>query len=126
MFIVGWIHAFGFLELIMNRLTYIGIFFAVLIIAAAIFAPWIATHDIATQNLGNRFAPPSSSYWFGTDALGRDIFSRVVFGARISLEVGITVVAVSAVIGILIGAIAGYFGGWVMCSTYFLLFRVCC
>lgn len=113
MCIVGWIRVSGFREFVMNRLTYIGIAFAVLIIAAAIFAPWIATHDIAAQNLSNRFAPPSGIHWFGTDALGRDIFSRIVFGARISLEVGITVVAVSAAVGIFVGAIAGYFGGWI-------------
>ncbi|MFN0279534.1 MAG: ABC transporter permease [Pyrinomonadaceae bacterium] len=97
----------------MNRLGYIGIAVAALFILAAIFAPWIATHEVAAQNLAMRYMSPSSEHWFGTDGLGRDIFSRVVFGARISLEVGIIVVAVSSIIGIIIGAVAGFYGGLV-------------
>ena len=73
----------------------------------------MATHDVTVQNLELRFAEPSAQHWFGTDALGRDVFSRVLFGARISLQVGIIVVGVSAVIGIFIGSIAGFYGGWV-------------
>ncbi len=97
----------------MNRLTYIGLAIAALVIFVAIFAPYLATHDVNTQNLSVRFDPPSSEHWFGTDGLGRDIFSRVLFGARISLQVGISVVVVSGLIGVLIGAIAGFYGGWV-------------
>jgi peptide/nickel transport system permease protein len=97
----------------MNRLTYIGITIAAIFILAAIFAPWVATHDVGAQNLANRFVSPSAEHWFGTDALGRDVFSRVVYGARISLEVGITVVAVSAFFGIIIGAVAGFYGGFI-------------
>lgn len=96
----------------MNRLTYFGLAVAAILILLAIFAPFIATHDVTAQNLAMRYAAPSATHWFGTDALGRDVFSRVVFGARISLEVGITVVAVSSVIGVTLGAIAGYYGGW--------------
>jgi peptide/nickel transport system permease protein len=97
----------------MNRLTYIGIAIAVVVILTAIFAPLIATHDVTAQNLLARYADPSAEHWFGTDALGRDVFSRVVYGARISLEVGLTVVIVSSIIGILIGAVAGFYGGFV-------------
>ncbi len=97
----------------MNRLTYIGLAVAAIFILSAIFAPLIATHDVTAQNLAMRYAAPSAAHWFGTDALGRDVFSRVVFGARISLEVGIIVVVVSSIIGIFIGAIAGFYGGWV-------------
>lgn len=97
----------------MNRLTYIGIAIAILFILAAIFAPFIATHDVTAQNLLARYAMPSGEHWFGTDSLGRDVFSRVIFGARISLQVGITVVTVSTVVGTVIGAIAGFYGGWV-------------
>lgn len=97
----------------MNRLAYIGIAIAAVLIITAIFAPLIATHDVAAQNLAMRYAAPSAEYWFGTDALGRDVFSRIVFGARISLEVGIVVVFVSSLIGTFVGAIAGFYGGWV-------------
>ena len=97
----------------MSRLAYMGFAIAGLFILAAIFAPFVATHDVTLQNLALRYASPSGEHWFGTDGLGRDVFSRVVFGARISLEVGITVVAVSAVFGTFIGAIAGFYGGFV-------------
>lgn len=108
----------------MNRLAYIGTAIASIVVAAAIFAPLIATHDVAVQDLAMRFAGPSGNHLFGTDALGRDLFSRVIFGARISLEVGITVVVISGTIGILIGAAAGFYGGWLdrMLSGY--LFNV--
>jgi peptide/nickel transport system permease protein len=96
-----------------NRLTYIGLAIASLVIIAAVFAPFIATHDVTAQNLAVRFADPSAEHWFGTDALGRDVFSRVIYGARISLQVGLTVVIVSAFIGIIIGAISGFYGGWI-------------
>ncbi len=95
----------------MSRLAYIGLAIAALFILAAIFAPWVATHDLAAQDLAMRYVPPSAEHWFGTDGLGRDVFSRVVYGARISLEVGITVVLVSSVFGTMIGAIAGFYGG---------------
>jgi peptide/nickel transport system permease protein len=95
----------------MNRLAYIGISIAAIFVLAALFAPLIATHDITAQNLAIRYGAPSATHWFGTDSLGRDVFSRVVYGARISLEVGITVVVVSSLIGITIGAVAGYYGG---------------
>ncbi len=97
----------------MNRLTYIGLAIASIVIFVAIFAPFLATHDVTAQNLELRFAAPSAEQWFGTDGLGRDVFSRVLFGARISLQVGIIVVTVSAIVGIFIGSIAGFYGGWV-------------
>lgn len=97
----------------MNRLAYIGIVIAAIVILVAIFAPFVATHDVTAQNLAIRYGAPSAEHWFGTDSLGRDVFSRVVFGARISLEVGIIVVTVSSIIGIIVGAIAGFYGGLV-------------
>jgi peptide/nickel transport system permease protein len=97
----------------MNRLFYIGLAIAVIFIIAALFAPWIASESFSAQNLGMRYAPPSAEHFFGTDSLGRDVFSRVVYGARISLQVGISVVLVSSIVGTIIGAIAGFYGGFV-------------
>lgn len=97
----------------MSRLAYIGFAIAVLFILAAIFAPFVATHDVTAQDLAMRYMAPSAEHWFGTDGLGRDVFSRVVYGARISLEVGIIVVVVSAIFGTFIGSIAGFYGGFV-------------
>src|SRR5919199_2049494 len=97
----------------MNRLTIIGVVIVVVLVIVAIFAPWIATYDVGATDLSMRYLPPSAAHWFGTDSTGRDIFSRVVFGARISLQVGVIVVVVSAIVGTILGAIAGYYGGWV-------------
>src|SRR5437762_2493827 len=97
----------------MNRLSIIGLVIVVVFVAVALFAPWIATHDVGLTNLSMRYMAPSAAHWFGTDSTGRDIFSRVVFGSRISLEVGIVVVVVSTVIGTVLGALAGYYGGWI-------------
>jgi peptide/nickel transport system permease protein len=97
----------------MNRLTVVGLIIVGVLVVVAIFAPWIATHDVGATNLSLRYLPPSGEYFFGTDSTGRDIFSRVVFGSRISLEVGIVVVSVSAVVGTVLGALAGYYGGWI-------------
>ncbi|MBA3714281.1 MAG: ABC transporter permease [Pyrinomonadaceae bacterium] len=97
----------------MNRLALFGLIFVIVLVLVAIFAPLIATHDVGATDLTARYLPPSAAHWFGTDATGRDIFSRVVYGARISLRVGLIVVIVSAVVGTVIGALAGYYGGWV-------------
>src|SRR5687768_16420751 len=97
----------------MNRLTIIGFIIVAILVIVALFAPWIAPYDISETNLTIRYLPPSAEHWFGTDSTGRDIFSRVVFGTRISLQVGIVVVAVSALIGTVMGAVSGYYGGWV-------------
>ena len=97
----------------MNRLAKFGLVIVVILVIVAVFAPWIATQDLATINLPLRYLSPSSQHWFGTDGLGRDVFSRVVYGARISLRVGIVVVLVSTIVGTVFGALAGYFGGWI-------------
>src|SRR5258706_6769016 len=96
----------------MSRLAIIGICIVAVFVLVAIFAPWIATQDVGATNLSVRYMAPSAAHWFGTDSTGRDIFSRVVFGARISLEVGIVVVAVSTLVGTSICAIARYYSGW--------------
>ena len=97
----------------MNRLTYIGLVIVAILVVVAVLAPWIAPHDVGATNLSMRYLGPSSQFWFGTDSTGRDIFSRIVFGARISLQVGLIVVGVSALVGTILGALAGYYGGWI-------------
>jgi peptide/nickel transport system permease protein len=78
----------------------------------AIFAPWIAPFDPAAIHLHARLAAPSAAHWFGTDELGRDILSRVTYGARISLFVASSVVLIALLAGTVLGSIAGYYGGW--------------
>ena len=80
-------------------------------ILAAVAGPWLSPFDPADQQLALRLEGPSTSHWFGLDELGRDILTRVLSGARISLLVGLVVVGVSSVVGIALGSIAGYFGG---------------
>ncbi len=96
----------------MNRLAYSGIAIALLFVVTAIFAPLIATHN-PVEIVAARYLSPSSQFWFGTDSIGRDVFSRIIYGARVSLEVGIIVVLVSGLVGTTIGALAGFYGGWV-------------
>jgi peptide/nickel transport system permease protein len=97
-----------------NPLTIGGLVIILVIVFAAIFGPWIIPYpeDVRAQvNIGNRLQPPSSGHWFGTDEMGRDIFSRVVYGARTSLIIGMVVTGIAMLIGIPLGAIGGYKGG---------------
>src|SRR6202030_2797392 len=94
-----------------NPLAAIGVILIVLFVIFALFAPWIASQDPASIHLPARLDPPSSAHWFGTDELGRDILSRVIYGARISMLVGRCVVLTSLALGLIIGSIAGYYGG---------------
>jgi peptide/nickel transport system permease protein len=80
----------------------------VVMIVVAVFAPWLGTVDPEAVSPIKRLKPPSSAHWFGTDMLGRDVYSRVVYGARISLMVGLAVAMLSTLLGILIGLITGY------------------
>ena len=94
-----------------NRLAFLGAWIVVLIIFVAIFAPFIAPHHYARQVLRNRFLPPSMEYPLGTDTIGRCIFSRMVYGSRIALMIGVMIVGIQAVIGVTLGLISGYYGG---------------
>ncbi|WP_432757238.1 nickel transporter permease [Consotaella aegiceratis] len=96
-----------------NGSALIGLAIILLVIGAAIFAPLIATHDIYAQDLTNRLMPPSSEHWLGTDELGRDIFSRIVFGSRITLYTVFLAAAIVGPVGLLVGTTSGYLGGWV-------------
>jgi peptide/nickel transport system permease protein len=94
-----------------NPLAAAGVILVIGFVLCAIFAPWLAQHDPAQISLPARLDPPSLSRWCGTDELGRDICSRLIYGARISMLVGSSVVAMSLGIGLIIGSIAGYYGG---------------
>ena len=94
-----------------NPLAAAGVVLVVLFVACALFAPWLAPQDPAFINLPARLQGSSHAHWFGTDELGRDILSRVIYGARISMLVGGCVVVGSLGIGLVVGSIAGYYGG---------------
>ena len=94
-----------------SKSAMIGLAMISLLVICAIFAPLIATYDPIEQNWMNRFALPSNAHWFGSDELGRDILSRIIYGARISVTVGLISVGLSMLGGITLGAIAGYYGG---------------
>lgn len=85
---------------------------ALLLVISAVAAPWLAPADPAAQNLVIRLGGPSGAHWMGTDELGRDILSRVLFGARVSILVGASVVLGAGIVGLSIGSVAGYCGGW--------------
>lgn len=101
----------GVAKFFKNKLSVVGGIAIIIIIGMAVLAPWIAPYDPATQDLINTLAPPSMDHFLGTDELGRDTFSRLLYGARISLLVSFTAVIGMKTIGIVIGASAGYFGG---------------
>jgi peptide/nickel transport system permease protein len=94
-----------------NVLAVIGIALVTVFTMSAIFAPWMAPQNPAQIDLPNRLEAPSRAHWCGTDELGRDIFSRLIYGSRISMLVGTCVVAASLALGLIVGSIAGYYGG---------------
>lgn len=96
-----------------NRLALVGLGIVIFFIIIAAIAPLIAPYSFKDQVLADRLLPPSEKHWFGTDDFGRDIFSRVVYGARISLWVGFFSVMASMLIGTFLGIIAGFYGRWV-------------
>src|SRR5258708_38203221 len=93
-----------------NALAAAGMVLGAVFIIFALFAPWIAPQDPGNIDLPSRLQPPNAAHWVGTDELGRDIFSRVIYGERISMLVGGSVVAGSLLLGLIFGSIAGYYG----------------
>ena len=88
-----------------------GLAVSLLLVLAAVFAPWIAPSNPSAQSLPERLVPPSAHHWMGTDELGRDVLSRTLYGARVSLTVGVSVVLGAGIVGLTLGSLAGYFGG---------------
>jgi peptide/nickel transport system permease protein len=94
-----------------NRLSWIGLGLLALIVLLALFAPLLAPYDPLEQNLVARLEPPSAEFWLGTDSYGRDVLSRLLYGARISLSVGFIAILIAMLIGSALGIVSGYIGG---------------
>lgn len=106
----------GWLRLRKNKLAMFGLALVILICIAAILAPIITRYDpyeqlIWSEGKSAQLSPPSARHWFGTDIYGRDIYTRVIYGARISLQIGFAATAMSVIIGVILGSLAGYYGG---------------
>lgn len=102
---------FGIARAFSSRLGLVSGGFLVILLAVATFAPWITPYDVAAQNLANSNASPGWPHLMGTDEFGRDVLSRVIYGARTSLSVSATAISISMAVGMILGAAAGYFGG---------------
>jgi ABC-type dipeptide/oligopeptide/nickel transport system permease subunit len=94
-----------------NRLAMVGLVIVIVLVLVAIFAPLIAPYGIAERDSGHFREAPSTRHWFGTDTIGLDVFSRVVYGARVSLKIGIAATSIALAIGLVMGAVSGFFGG---------------
>jgi peptide/nickel transport system permease protein len=94
-----------------NKTSWIGLGMFLAVVFLAVFAPWIAPYDPIDQNILDRLQPPSAEHWFGTDYYGRDTLSRILWGARISLTIGLLAIVAAMLIGSTIGLVAGYYGG---------------
>ncbi|MBI1822023.1 MAG: ABC transporter permease [Nitrospirae bacterium] len=94
-----------------NKVTFSGALIIALILTIALLAPFISKEDPAKIDIKNILSPPSREHWMGTDELGRDVYSRIIYASRVSLNVGFVAVGISIVIGVMIGAISGYYGG---------------
>ena len=96
-----------------NRASIVSFYFILFVCAVAILAPWISPYSFETQNIDRLLEGPTKDYWLGTDGLGRDMLSRLIYGARMSMAVGIFTAFFSLILGGIYGAISGWLGGWV-------------
>ena len=111
-------------RLLKNRKALFGLFLLALVVISAIFAPWIAPFPPDKLGTGPRLQGSSINHLFGTDALGRDLFSRVIYGSQTALQAGIITIGIATAFGTLIGLVAGFYGGWIdvllMSHTHYL------
>ncbi len=108
----AWVRRYrGWLQFRSNRLAMVGLITVLVMIVASLVAPLIAPQNPSAQDLAGRLAPPSAAHWLGTDELGRDLFSRVLYGGRITLGMVVAVVLLVAPVGLAVGSVAGYLGG---------------
>src|SRR5512143_4289859 len=98
-----------FRKLFGRRVVLVGAIILAIVVLSAVFAPWLTPHDPTALKILDRLQSPRAAHWFGTDELGRDVYSRVIFGARYSLMIGALVVVVSVTCGVLLGLAAGFF-----------------
>jgi peptide/nickel transport system permease protein len=103
-----------------NTSLILGAIIVLAIVFSAVFAPYLSTHGIEQMDMRNRFSGPTLTHWLGTDNFGRDLWSRLIYGARVSLMIACISVTVSAIVGTAVGLTAGYFGGW----TDLILMRI--
>lgn len=95
-----------------NKLAVAGLVIIAALVVVAVFGPWLSPYDFLSQNLDLRNQPPSAAHWLGTDDLGRDVMSRLIYGARTAFMVAVGVTIIAVLIGVVLGAIAGFYGGW--------------
>ncbi len=104
----------GVRSIVGNPTALLGLIIIAVLVLSAVFAPWFATgRSPLEQDLAGRLAPPSPAHWFGTDELGRDIYARTLYGARVTLSIVVLVSVIVVPIGLAMGTVAGYLGGWV-------------
>jgi peptide/nickel transport system permease protein len=103
----------GWRRLQANHTAFMGFLIVLALVLVPMFAPYLATQSPFEQDLAARLEPPSAAHWFGTDDLGRDIYSRVIYGARITLYIASLAALIAAPLGLIVGTTAGYLGGWV-------------
>ncbi len=96
-----------------NKSAMAGLILFLVLLFLAVISPWIMPYDYTEMNLSSKFATPSLQHWFGCDEFGRDIFSRILYGGRYSLTVGLLATGGAVLIGLIAGSIAGFFGGWI-------------
>jgi len=100
-------------DLLKNKFAVTGAIILLALAVVALGAPWIAPYDPLAVNLPEALLPPSSAHWLGTDPLGRDVLSRLIYGARISLTIGFIAVGIAVLVGTVVGSVAGFYGGWI-------------
>ena len=96
-----------------NKIAVVGLVILIAIIGSALFADFIAPYDVRVQDIKNRYQSPSMEHFLGTDEFGRDVFSRIIIGSRVSLMVGISSISIAMVVGVLLGTYSGFKGGWI-------------
>lgn len=97
----------------LSPLAWVGLAVLVVVLLVALFAPWIAPYDLHYVDVTSQLQPPSAAHWLGTDENGSDVLTKIIYGTRVAVLVGLATVAICSTVGIFLGSISGYFGGWI-------------